>query len=172
MCASLESIAEKRENRITVDFAKVCVARARERHRIESRPRRLPFQQSNPPSTQFEDRERRSSARLCRGRGRPEPSRPGEWRRGRDSNPRNPCGLNGFRDRPDRPLRHLSAKARGRESARSARSARLPQAPRLAKPCPEVVEGTVLRLSSGPSNDPFSVMLGDCGGGNLVPESG
>src|SRR5690606_11627165 len=31
-----------------------------------------------------------------------------EWRRGRDSNPRNACTLNGFRDRPDRPLRHLS----------------------------------------------------------------
>ena len=31
------------------------------------------------------------------------------WRRGRDSNPRNACALNGFRDRPDRPLRHLSA---------------------------------------------------------------
>jgi uncharacterized protein len=29
-------------------------------------------------------------------------------RRGRDSNPRNACALNGFRDRPDRPLRHLS----------------------------------------------------------------
>lgn len=32
------------------------------------------------------------------------------WRRGRDSNPRNACALNGFRDRPVRPLRHLSAK--------------------------------------------------------------
>ena len=31
-----------------------------------------------------------------------------KWRRGRDSNPRNACALNGFRDRPDRPLRHLS----------------------------------------------------------------
>ena len=31
------------------------------------------------------------------------------WRRGRDSNPRNACALNGFRDRPVRPLRHLSA---------------------------------------------------------------
>src|SRR5262249_3995918 len=30
------------------------------------------------------------------------------WRRGRDSNPRYPCGYNGFRDRPDRPLWHLS----------------------------------------------------------------
>ena len=29
-------------------------------------------------------------------------------RRGRDSNPRYPCGYNGFRDRPDQPLRHLS----------------------------------------------------------------
>ena len=32
-----------------------------------------------------------------------------KWRRGRDSNPRNACALNGFRDRPVRPLRHLSA---------------------------------------------------------------
>ena len=32
------------------------------------------------------------------------------WRRGRDSNPRNACTLNGFRDRPVRPLRHLSKK--------------------------------------------------------------
>src|SRR5215831_4988291 len=31
------------------------------------------------------------------------------WRRGRDSNPRNPCGFNGFRDRPIQPLSHLSA---------------------------------------------------------------
>ena len=30
------------------------------------------------------------------------------WRRERDSNPRNPDGFNGFRDRPVRPLRHLS----------------------------------------------------------------
>ncbi len=32
-----------------------------------------------------------------------------KWRRGWDSNPRYPCGHNGFRDRPDRPLWHLSA---------------------------------------------------------------
>ncbi len=38
----------------------------------------------------------------------------GKWRRGWDSNPRYPCGHNGFRDRPVRPLRHLSAGARGR----------------------------------------------------------
>ena len=31
------------------------------------------------------------------------------WRRDRDSNPGNPCRLNGFRDRPIRPLWHLSA---------------------------------------------------------------
>ena len=31
------------------------------------------------------------------------------WRRGWDSNPRNPFGLNGFRDRPIQPLSHLSA---------------------------------------------------------------
>ena len=31
-----------------------------------------------------------------------------EWRRGGDSNPRNPCEFNGFRDRPVQPLRHLS----------------------------------------------------------------
>jgi hypothetical protein len=31
------------------------------------------------------------------------------WRRGWDSNPRNPCGFNGFRDRPIQPLSHLSA---------------------------------------------------------------
>lgn len=31
-----------------------------------------------------------------------------KWRRGWDSNPRYPCGYNGFRDRPVRPLRHLS----------------------------------------------------------------
>ena len=30
------------------------------------------------------------------------------WRRGRDSNPRNPCGLSGFQDRRNRPLCHLS----------------------------------------------------------------
>jgi hypothetical protein len=30
------------------------------------------------------------------------------WRRGWDSNPRNPFGLNGFRDRPIQPLSHLS----------------------------------------------------------------
>jgi hypothetical protein len=30
------------------------------------------------------------------------------WRRGRDSNPRYPCGHICFRDRPDRPLWHLS----------------------------------------------------------------
>ena len=29
------------------------------------------------------------------------------WRRERDSNPRNACALNGFRDRPVQPLRHL-----------------------------------------------------------------
>ena len=32
----------------------------------------------------------------------------GKWRRGRDSNPRTTCAVNGFRDRPVRPLRHLS----------------------------------------------------------------
>jgi hypothetical protein len=31
------------------------------------------------------------------------------WRRGWDSNPRNPYGFNGFRDRPIQPLSHLSA---------------------------------------------------------------
>ncbi len=31
------------------------------------------------------------------------------WRRGRDLNPRDPCGSNGFRNRPVQPLRHLSA---------------------------------------------------------------
>ena len=31
------------------------------------------------------------------------------WRRGWDSNPRTPYGVNGFRDRPFQPLRHLSA---------------------------------------------------------------
>ena len=31
------------------------------------------------------------------------------WRRERDSNPRCPCGHNGFRDRPIQPLWHLSA---------------------------------------------------------------
>ena len=31
------------------------------------------------------------------------------WRRGWDSNPRYPCGYNGFRDRPIQPLSHLSA---------------------------------------------------------------
>jgi site-specific DNA recombinase len=36
------------------------------------------------------------------------------WRRGRDSNPRNACTFNGFRDRPDRPLWHLSSDARAR----------------------------------------------------------
>src|ERR1017187_5562810 len=36
------------------------------------------------------------------------------WRRGRDSNPRNPFGLTGFRDRPDQPLQHLSARSGGR----------------------------------------------------------
>ena len=30
------------------------------------------------------------------------------WRRGRDSNPRRACALNGFRDRPIQPLSHLS----------------------------------------------------------------
>src|SRR5262245_28888883 len=30
------------------------------------------------------------------------------WRRGWDSNPRYPCGYNGFRDRPIQPLSHLS----------------------------------------------------------------
>ena len=30
------------------------------------------------------------------------------FRRERDSNPRSPCGLNGFRDRPIQPLSHLS----------------------------------------------------------------
>lgn len=33
----------------------------------------------------------------------------GKWRRGRDSNPRTPCRVNGFRDRRNRPLCHLSA---------------------------------------------------------------
>ncbi len=43
-----------------------------------------------------------------------------KWRRGRDSNPRNACALNGFRDRPVRPLRHLSAKgSRAFQSART-----------------------------------------------------
>jgi hypothetical protein len=32
------------------------------------------------------------------------------WRRGWDSNPRNPFGFNGFRDRPIQPLSHLSAR--------------------------------------------------------------
>jgi hypothetical protein len=31
-----------------------------------------------------------------------------KWRRGRDSNPRSTCVLNGFRDRPIQPLLHLS----------------------------------------------------------------
>jgi hypothetical protein len=35
--------------------------------------------------------------------------RTGFWRRGRDSNPRRPCGLNGFQDRRIRPLCHPSA---------------------------------------------------------------
>src|SRR5688572_19304228 len=39
------------------------------------------------------------------------------WRRGWDSNPRYPCGHNGFRDRPDRPLRHLSVFGGLRRSA-------------------------------------------------------
>ena len=34
------------------------------------------------------------------------------WRRGRDSNPRYPCGHICFRDRPDRPLWHLSGSGR------------------------------------------------------------
>src|SRR5262249_8268258 len=32
------------------------------------------------------------------------------WRRGRDSNPRDPEGSNGFRDRPIQPLSHLSGR--------------------------------------------------------------
>ena len=32
----------------------------------------------------------------------------GFWRREGDSNPRNPCGFNGFQDRRNRPLCHLS----------------------------------------------------------------
>src|SRR5579872_6583649 len=31
-----------------------------------------------------------------------------KWRRRRDSNPRDPCGPNGFQDRPFRPLTHSS----------------------------------------------------------------
>ena len=31
-----------------------------------------------------------------------------KWRKRWDSNPRNPCGFNGFQDRPDQPLRHSS----------------------------------------------------------------
>ena len=34
-----------------------------------------------------------------------------EWRRGRDSNPRYPCGHTGFRNRPIQPLWHLSERA-------------------------------------------------------------
>ena len=37
------------------------------------------------------------------------------WRRGRDSNPRTACTVNGFRDRPVRPLRHLSFSKTGGE---------------------------------------------------------
>ncbi len=33
-----------------------------------------------------------------------------KWRRERDSNPRNACALNGFRDRPIQPLWHLSGR--------------------------------------------------------------
>ncbi len=36
------------------------------------------------------------------------------WRRGRDSNPRRACALNGFRDRPIQPLSHLSARVNTR----------------------------------------------------------
>ena len=36
------------------------------------------------------------------------------WRRGRDSNPRYPCGYTAFRVRPVRPLRHLSRDAKGK----------------------------------------------------------
>jgi hypothetical protein len=32
------------------------------------------------------------------------------WRRGWDSNPRNPCGLSGFQDRRNRPLYHPSVR--------------------------------------------------------------
>ena len=35
------------------------------------------------------------------------------WRRRRDSNPRNPFGFTGFRDRPDQPLQHPSAVSGG-----------------------------------------------------------
>ena len=47
----------------------------------------------------------RSRRRLSFGRVRP----PGlGWRRGGDSNPRNPCEFTGFRNQPVRPLWHLS----------------------------------------------------------------
>jgi hypothetical protein len=37
-------------------------------------------------------------------------------RRGRDSNPRYPCGYNGFRDRPVQPLWHLSGEGKNKEN--------------------------------------------------------
>lgn len=46
-------------------------------------------------------------------------------RRGRDSNPRNPCGLSGFQDRPNRPLWHPSETVR-RHRPRTRRRRRWP----------------------------------------------
>ena len=55
------------------------------------------------PSTLGSVRERKSPATSWLGL---------PWRRGRDSNPRYPCGHICFRDRPDRPLWHLSGPGR------------------------------------------------------------
>ena len=54
------------------------------------------------------DRDWRRTARLSGRWATASLQRETRWRRGWDSNPRNACALNGFRDRPDRPLRHLS----------------------------------------------------------------
>src|SRR5512142_3349170 len=54
------------------------------------------------------------------------------WRRGRDSNPRNPFGLTGFRDRPDQPLQHLSGWLGGRILAFRARTSRGARYPRCS----------------------------------------
>ena len=62
----------------------------------------------------------------------PPAERPDVWRRGGDSNPRNACAFNGFRDRPVQPLRHLSEGAYTRVSGafaspRASKSVREPE---------------------------------------------
>ena len=87
------------------------------------------------------------------------------WRRGRNSNPRCPCGHNGFRDRPDEPLRHLSASGGQRDRRRpvawaapdSAGHPWLPTELRGRRPYPALDSADRSTLQRGPRGSPSGV---------------